>query len=67
LGVVAGGLGLLWALTFWAPGFKTLQIGFFVIMLGMVIALVWQLFVGIIMIRKRTTKQIEPVVAVQQS
>jgi len=53
LGIVAGILGFFWIAFFWVPGFLPGQIGFFVPMVGMVLSLIWQLALGIFMLRSQ--------------
>ena len=53
LGVIAALLGITWIFFFWAPGFAPGQIGFFIPVAGMILSLIWQLFLGIFMIREK--------------
>ena len=53
LGIVAGVLGLFWFGFYWVPGFFPGQIGFIIPMAGMILSLLWQLTLGVFMLRSK--------------
>jgi len=53
LGIVAGILGLFWFGFNWMPGFKQGDIGFFIPIIGMMLSLIWQLLLGVYMLRAK--------------
>jgi len=53
LGIVAGILGLFWFGFYWIPGFFPGQIGFFIPVVGMILSLLWQLTLGVFMLRSK--------------
>jgi hypothetical protein len=52
LGIVSGTLGLFWIGFHWLPHFKDGEIGFFIPVVGLLLSLVWQLILGVHMLRE---------------
>ncbi len=53
LGIVSGILGMFWLGFFWAPGFAEGEIGFWIPVVGLMLALIWQIILGVFMLRAR--------------
>jgi len=53
LGILSGTLGLFWIGFHWVPGFKDGEIGFWIPVVGLLLTLIWQVILGVYMLRSK--------------